>query len=152
MKNLFFLTLIVFSNCSNNSKINDKVEKGTTASNDSIVYANKEYKMVLFLQQKKVGKFQLYNLKSNTSIIGKPELIKIDGEIPEGTNRIDYNNPNDIRGYEADSTYQFLSKKIEIAFATEKITKKRLDLSIYGSTNKDFIDGDYTLLNQGSHK
>ena len=78
---------------------------------------------------------------------GKPELITIDGEIPEGTNRMDYNNPADIMGYECGNPYQFINEKIKIAFALEKGAKKRLDLSIYNSILKDFADGSYTLSN-----
>lgn len=148
MKNLIFILFIIFNNCSNNSKVRDNDKINAIVSSDSVLYTNRKYKMVLFTENNAVKRFKLYNRKNNSELSGKSELIKINGEIPEGTNRIDYNNPSDIRGYAADSTYQYLSKNIKLAFAIEKTTKKRLDLSIYGSTLKNFNDGDHTLLNQ----
>ena len=104
--------------------------------------------MVLFLKDSKFEKFKLYNTEKNLKLEGKPELITIDGEIPEGTNRIDYNNPSDYKGFVCDSSYQFISSNVKVSFALEKNTKKRLDLTIYDSKNKDFKNGDYTLVNQ----
>lgn len=146
MKKLIFLISLVFLNCANKS--NTKIKNNYISSNDSIICVNKNIKMVLFIENNIITKFKLYNTDSQIKLEGKPELITIDGEIPEGTNRIDYNNPNDYRGYECDSTYQFINDKIKIAFALEKKTKKRLDLTIYDSSHNIFKDGDYTLVNQ----
>lgn len=148
MKKLIFLISLVFLNCANKSNTDTKIKNNNISSNDSIVCVNKNIKMVLFIENKGITKFKLYNTDSQIKLEGKPELITIDGEIPEGTNRIDYNNPNDYRGYECDSTYQFITDKIKIAFALEKKTKKRLDLTIYDSSHNIFKDGDYTLVNQ----
>jgi hypothetical protein len=148
MKKLIFLASIVFFNCANKSNNDTNIKDNTVTNNDSIVCVNKNIKMVLFIENKNIAKFKLYNTDSQIKLEGKPELITIDGEIPEGTNRIDYNNPSDYRGYECDSTYQFINDKIKIAFALEKKTKKRLDLTIYDSSHNIFKDGDYTLVNQ----
>lgn len=148
MKKLIFLISLVFLNCANKSNTDTKIKNNNISSNDSIICVNKNIKMVLFIENKSITKFKLYNTDSQIKLEGKPELITIDGEIPEGTNRIDYNNPNDYRGYECDSTYQFINDKIKIAFALEKKTKKRLDLTIYDSSHNIFKDGDYTLVNQ----
>ncbi len=148
MKKLIFLISLVFLNCANKSNTDTKIKNNNISSNDSIICVNKNIKMVLFIENKSIIKFKLYNTDSQIKLEGKPELITIDGEIPEGTNRIDYNNPNDYRGYECDSTYQFINDKIKIAFALEKKTKKRLDLTIYDSSHNIFKDGDYTLVNQ----
>jgi hypothetical protein len=148
MKKLILLASIVFFNCANKSNNDTNIKDNTVTNNDSIVCVNKNIKMVLFIENKSIAKFKLYNTDSQIKLEGKPELITIDGEIPEGTNRIDYNNPSDYRGYECDSTYQFINDKIKIAFALEKKTKKRLDLTIYDSSHSVFKDGDYTLVNQ----
>ncbi len=148
MKKLFFLVGIVFFNCSNKSNTKNATINSFVLKEDSIICVNKNLKMVLFLKDSKFEKFKLYNTEQNLNVEGKPELITIDGEIPEGTNRIDYNNPNDYRGYECDSTYQFINDKIKIVFALEKKTKKRLDLAINNSTYKDFKNQHYTLVNQ----
>ncbi len=148
MKKLIFLISLVLLNCANKSNTDTKIKNNNISSNDSIICVNKNIKMVLFIENKSIIKFKLYNTDSQIKLEGKPELITIDGEIPEGTNRIDYNNPNDYRGYECDSTYQFINDKIKIAFALEKKTKKRLDLTIYDSSHNIFKDGDYTLVNQ----
>jgi hypothetical protein len=52
--------------------------------------------------------------------------------LPEGTNRIDYNNVNDLIGIKCDSTFQFrgidLNKNnLELVFAPENNNGKRLD-------------------------
>ena len=149
MNNILILFLLTALGCSSgsSSSVNQIVNTDTVTSklNDSIIYCNKEYKVTLYLNKNKVDYIKLYNIKNKSEISGKPELVTVDGEIPEGTNRIDYNNPNDITGYQCDSTYQFISIKINIAFATEKTTKRRLDLSIYNSTDVNFRDGDFTL-------
>jgi hypothetical protein len=148
MKKLIFLISIVFFNCANKSNIDTNIKNNSISTNDSIVCVNKNIKMVLFVENKSFSKFKLYNTEKQVILEGKPELITVDGQIPEGTNRIDYNNPSDYKGYECDSTYQYINDKIKIAFALEKKTKKRMDLTIYDSNHSVFKDGDYTLLNQ----
>jgi len=148
MKKLFFLVGIVFFNCSNKSNTKNTTINSFVLKEDSIICVNKNLKMVLFLKDSKFKKFKLYNTEKNLKLEGKPELITIDGEIPEGTNRIDYNNPSDYKGFVCDSSYQFISSNVKVSFALEKNSKKRLDLTIYDSKNKDFKNGDYTLVNQ----
>ena len=149
MKELIVLFVVIFFSCSNSSS-NQTNQKSVVAKEaiDSLIYSNKEYKIVLYFVSKQIDKFKLYNLKNNFELLGKPELITIDGEIPEGTNRIDYNNPNDFSGYPCDSTYRFISGNLHIAFATVKETKKRLDLQIEGFPKSDLENGGYTLLRQ----
>jgi hypothetical protein len=115
-------------------------------ASDSMVYSNKSYRMLLFRENGKVNRFKIYNVKNSAVFAGKPELITIDGKVPEGTNRFDYNNPNDQMGYPCDSTYRYLSNSYKVVFAIEKGTKKRMDLSIYNSTDRNFKDGDHTLV------
>jgi hypothetical protein len=148
MKKLIFLASIFFIACANKSNIEKNIKDSTVTNNDSIICVNKNIKMVLVVENKSIAKFKLYDIDSQIKLEGEPELITIDGEIPEGTNRIDYNNQSDYRGYECDSTYQFINDKIKISFALEKKTKKRLDLTIYGSSHSVFKNGDYTLVNQ----
>ncbi len=148
MKKLIFLISIAFFNCANKSNTEIIVKENSIVSNDSIVCVGKKMRMVMLFENKHITKFKLYNTDSQIKLEGKPELITIDGQVPEGTNRIDYNNPNDYKGYECDSTYQYISDKIKITFALEKKTKKRLDLTIYDSNHKVFKNGDYTLVNQ----
>lgn len=150
MKYLLLLIGIIFLNCSNKSNTKNTSIESFALKEDSIICVNKNLKMVLFLKDNKFEKFKLYNTEKKLKIEGKPELITIDGEIPEGTNRVDYNNPNDYKGFECDSSYQFISNDVKVAFALEKNTKKRMDLTIYDSKNKDFKNGDYTLVNQNN--
>lgn len=145
MKVIFFFWAIIcayYVRLSNEDKI---FTKQKTLS-DSTVYSNKLYKMVLFRTGGKVNRFKIYNLKNSTEFTGWPELITIDGEVPEGTNRIDYNNPNDQMGYACDSTYHYSSNRFEVVFAVEKATKRRLDLILHNSKDTNFRDGDHTLI------
>lgn len=148
MKKFFFLIGIVFFNCANKSNTDINVKRNNIFSNDSIVCVNKNIKMVLYVENKSFSKFKLYDTEKQVILEGKPELITVDGQIPEGTNRVDYNNPSDYKGYECDSTYQYVNDKIKISFALEKKTKRRMDLTIYDSNHSAFKDGDYTLVNQ----
>lgn len=147
MKDVIILLSIFFLSCSSN-QINNVVAS-TIELNDSVVYSNKEYKIILYYEHGRISKYELSNSKNNFKFLGEPVLVTIDGKIPEGTNRIDYNNPNDIRGYFCDSTYQYISDSINVSFAIEKSTRIRLDLSIYDSNNENFTNGDYTLLRGG---
>ena len=115
---------------------------------DSAIYRNKNYQIFLYFKDGKIDKFKLQNTKNNIEFAGKPELVTIDEEIPEGTNRIDYNNPNDFSGYPCDSTYQFISNKVNIVFAIEKGEKKRLDLQIEGLQKSEITNSSNTLLKQ----
>ncbi len=142
--NILFFGIICFS-CFKVSTI-DKTSSAMLK--DSITYLNKDLKMILILNDVTFEKFELYNLENKFMLVGKPELITLDGEIPEGTNRIDNNNISDYKGFVCDSTYQFVSKNVGVSFAVEKNTKKRLDLTIYDSKIKAFKNGSYTLVNQ----
>ena len=54
----------------------------------------------------------------------------IDGEIPEGSLRSDYNSTDETVLYQCDSTYCIDTDSISIAFALEVLNHKRLDLLI----------------------
>lgn len=82
---------------------------------------------------------------------GTPELIFLDGEIPECSLREDGNNPSDYRWCECGIAYQYIIEKIKVAFALEKETKKKLDLVIYDSDYNDFTNSDYTLAKQNKN-
>ena len=92
-------------------------------------YENKKYKITL-------------KQKSN------PSLIMIDGEIPEGSLRSDYNSTDETMLYQCDSTYCIDTDSISIAFALEVLNHKRLDLLIYNSLLQDYKDENCTLLKQ----
>lgn len=146
MKLMFFFWAIIctsYVKLLNEDKMLIKPQK---VLRDSTVYSNKLYKVVLFREGGKVNWFKIYNIKNFSEFTGRPELITIDGEVPEGTNRIDYDNPNDHIGYLCDSSYQYFSNRFKVAFAVEKGTKRRLDLTIYNSKDKGFRDGDHTLV------
>ncbi len=150
MKDLIILIVVLFFSCSNRGNqiaVNKKSEV-VQELNDSTTYSNKEYKLYLYFKGNTIEKFKLYNTKNNFEFVGRAELVTVDGEIPEGTNRIDYNDPNDFSGYPCDSTYHFNSGKIHIDFAIEKGTKKRLDLYVDGFQKSDIENGGFTLVKQ----
>jgi len=150
MKNLALLIIITLVSCFGKQSTTGQSISKENSSQDSIDYVNNAYEMKIYLKDKTIYDFKLYSINNDSIVLkGKPELILVDGEIPEGSLRQDHNNPNDYRGYECDATYQYISKKIKIAFALEKETYKRLDLVIYDSEVKQFIDGDYTLIRKG---
>lgn len=72
----------------------------------------------------------------------------IDGEIPEGSLRSDYNSTDETVLYQCDSTYCIDTDSISIAFALEVLNHKRLDLLIYNSLLQDYKDENCTLLKQ----
>ncbi|MFY1048250.1 hypothetical protein [Chryseobacterium sp. GP-SGM7] len=149
MKSLIiFLTMGLLNCMGNSTTMNNTTNKITPSKKDSAIYLNNNFKIIIYSQNNMVEKFKLYKIEKKFIVEGKPELVIIDGEIPEGTNRIDYNNPDDYKGFTCDSTYQFISKNLKISFAIEKKTKKRMDLNIYDSHEKALKDGSYTLINQ----
>lgn len=110
------------------------------------MYNNKYYEIVLIASNPDSIEFNLRHLKSNAIINGYAHLIKVLSEVPEGTNRIDYNNPEDMMGFKCDSTYSFNSENFSIYFAMESITKRRLDFGIDNSSDSIFKECSYTLL------
>lgn len=138
---LLFLLLYVFvgCNCNKPSNIKDK------DYNDSITYLNTRYVVCINLKNDKPFCFKLYDNEKHSLIKGNATLITVCGEIPEGTLREDYNNPSDINGYLCEESYQYIDENIKIAFAMEKDSRNRLDLLIYDSKYKMFVDGNYTL-------
>ena len=90
-------------------------------------YENKKYKITL--KQKS-------NKETNSKLAFTPSLIMIDGEIPEGSLRSDYNSTDETVLYQCDSTYCIDTDSISIAFALEVLNHKRLDLLIYNSQLK----------------
>ena len=134
-----------------NSCINNNARIEAVGSKDFLnvglyLYSNKHYEMSIIDTNLDSIKFDLKDLKSGININGYAHLIKVDGEIPEGTNRIDYNNPEDLIGIKCDSAYSFCSKNFCIYFAMESITKKRLDFGIYNTSDSIFKESSHTLL------
>lgn len=135
----------ILSNCFNKQQVSNHNVLQNSYSQDTLTYSNNIYKIKVHLKDKEINYFKLSKISNSEELQGTPELILINGEIPEGSLRQDYNNLNDYRGYKCDASYQYITKKIKIAFALEKNTKKRLDLIIYDSNNKNFANGNYTL-------
>jgi hypothetical protein len=86
-----------------------------------------------YLDESRV-KFTL-SLGMNYVITDTANLIRIENlkgqrVIPEGTNRIDYNNIDDLIGYKCDSTFTYFNDSVDITFALENLTHKRLDLQL----------------------
>lgn len=148
MKNLSLIILVSLVSCFGKQPTSNQSRHSEKHPQDSLVYANSVYKMTVYSKDKIIYGFKLYNINNSTELEGTPELILVDGEIPEGSLRQDHNNPNDYRGYKCDAAYQYIVEKIKIAFALEKDTHKRLDLVIYDSEVKHFKDGDYTLIRE----
>lgn len=148
MKTLLIILSSITIGCFFKQPKFDQIYFISKTSLDTLVYLNKDYKMTIYSNEEIIYDFKLYNLKTSVNLNGTPELILINGEIPEGSLREDHNNPNDYKGYECSGTYQYVIENIKIAFALEKTTKMRLDLVIYDSNYKDFINGDYTLIKQ----
>lgn len=102
-------------------------------------YLDKERRKIQF--NLSIDSIGLFNLQGIADLI----LIEdVDGKliVPEGTNRTDYNNPDDIwgMGYQCDSTYSYDADTLKIDFAMESTikrseyaepTKHRLDFSFY---------------------
>jgi len=151
MKSLCIIIAVTIVSCFNKQPKSDQGIFSSKTYQDTLVYLNNDYKMTIYSRDEVIYDFKLYNIKTSVQLEGTPELILVDGEIPEGSLREDHNNPNDYSGYECDSTYQYIIEKIKVAFALEKGTKKRLDLVIYDSDYKDFINGDYTLVKQNKN-
>lgn len=77
-----------------------------------------------------------------------PELIKIDGEVPECGLVQDCNSLDIYDVFQCDSTYSIDTDSISISFAIEKSNRKRMDLHITDSRLQDYVDEDYTLVHQ----
>ena len=148
MKELLLFMNIVFFNYAIWQNTNSHIVRNSIYPKDSLVYVNKNIRMVLFIKSNSIVKFKIKNTKTKVIVTGTPNLITVEGKIPEGTNRIDNNDPNDFKGYECENSYQFIGSKIKIAFALERRMRRRLDLTIYDSNLSGLEDGDYTLLNQ----
>ncbi|WP_437918739.1 hypothetical protein [Sphingobacterium sp. LRF_L2] len=148
MKSLFIIIAVTTVSCCNKQPKSGQDIFSSKIDQDTVVYLNNDYKMTIYSKDEVIYDFKLYNIKTSVKLNGTPELILVDGEIPEGSLREDHNNPNDYREYECDSAYQYAIEKIKVAFALEKGIKKRLDLVIYDSDYKDFINGGYTLVKQ----
>lgn len=108
-------------------------------------YENSMYTIILTRKSNTTIKIELKNKDTHFVKSYNAQLILVDGEVPEGSLRSDYNDPSIGDLYRCDSTYCINNKSINIAIALENITHKRLDLSIYGSKISDYKDGSYTL-------
>ncbi|MFV0531089.1 MAG: hypothetical protein ACK5MD_06585 [Flavobacteriales bacterium] len=140
MKILQFILFNLLFSCQNNSVLylQDNVSIKLTTLNSN--------KIKFVLNAKEYG-FIDY---SNTA-----ELVLIedlDGKmiIPEGTNRINYNNPKDIIGIKCDSTYSFSNDILSIFIALENINHKRMDFQLENNGKKKISIGK-TLIKKASH-
>lgn len=111
-------------------------------------YENKKYKITLKQKSNIIVGFIISNKETNSKLAFTPSLIMIDGEIPEGSLRSDYNSTDETVLYQCDSTYCIDADSISIAFALEVLNHKRLDLLIYNSQLQDYKDENCTLLKQ----
>lgn len=111
-------------------------------------YENKKYKITLKQKSNIIVGFIISNKETNSKLAFTPSLIMIDGEIPEGSLRSDYNSTDETELYQCDSTYCIDTDSISIAFALEVLNHKRLDLFIYNSQLQDYKDENCTLLKQ----
>lgn len=111
-------------------------------------YENKKYKITLKQKSNIIVGFIISNKETNSKLTFTPSLIMIDGEIPEGSLRSDYNSTDETVLYQCDSTYCIDTDSISIAFALEVLNHKRLDLLIYNSQLQDYKDENCTLLKQ----
>ncbi|MCR5863174.1 hypothetical protein LRS05_14025 [Flavobacterium sp. J372] len=144
---LFIIIAFTTLGCFNNQPNSNK-ELSIKSNQDTLVYLNNDYKMTIYSNEKAIYGFKLYNIHTSVKIEGTPEIILVEGEIPEGSLREDHNNPQDYKGYECSSAYQYIANEIKVVFALEKLTKDRLDLGIYNSFLNDFSNGDFTLVKQ----
>ena len=111
-------------------------------------YENKRYKITLKQKSNIIVGFIISNKETNSKLAFTPSLIMIDGEIPEGSLRSDYNSTDETVLYQCDSAYCIDTDSISIAFALEVLNHKRLDLLIYNSLLQDYKDENCTLLKQ----
>ena len=114
----------------------------------NISYENKKYKITLKQKSNIIVGFIISNKETNSKLAFTPSLIMIDGEIPEGSLRSDYNSTDETELYQCDSTYCIDTDSISIAFALEVLNHKRLDLLIDNSQLQDYKDENCTLLKQ----
>ena len=114
----------------------------------NISYENKKYKITLKQKSNTIVGFIISNKETNSKLAFTPSLIMIDGEIPEGSLRSDYNSTDETELYQCDSTYCIDTDSISIAFALEVLNHKRLDLLIDNSQLQDYKDENCTLLKQ----
>lgn len=140
----FIITVFTSVGCFNNQPKSVK-QLSIIANEDTLVYLNNDYKMTIYLNEKAICGFELYNIHTSVKIEGTPEIILVEGEIPDGSLREDHNNPQDYKGYECSEAYEYIANEIKIAFALEKVSKEKLDLVIYDSFLNDFSNGDFTL-------
>ncbi len=110
-------------------------------------YENDTYRIMLRQKSDNMVDFIILNKDTQSKMVCTPALVIIDGDIPEGSLRVDHNRLDECL-YQCDSTYCINTDSISIAFALEVSNHKRLDLVIYNSRLQDFIDGDYTLVQQ----
>lgn len=111
-------------------------------------FENEIYKITLKQKSNIIVGFIISNKETNSKLAFTPSLVMIDGEIPEGSLRSDYNSTDETVLFQCDSTYCIDTDSISIAFALEVLNHERLDLSIYNSRLQDYKDEDCTLLKQ----
>lgn len=67
-------------------------------------YENKKYKITLKQKSNIIVGFIISNKETNSKLAFTPSLIMIDGEIPEGSLRSDYNSTDETELYQCDSS------------------------------------------------
>ena len=110
-----------------------------------LYYENELFAAQLIKCNDTICNIQLVNKKTNAIIRKKTKLILVDGIVPECGLVEDHNNPNDILGYQCDSTYKVVDTSIRLSFALEIYNRNRMNLNIYYSLLNEFPNGDYTL-------
>lgn len=92
-----------------------------------IKYINNRHDSIDFLLT--IDSIGLKNFKGIATLV----LVEdVDGKmiVPEGTDRIDYNNLDDVIGIKCDSTYCFIGEHSSISFAIESKSKQRMDFHL----------------------
>lgn len=111
------------------------------------MFKNNEYSVSLLEEN---GQITNVRIVSNHKIFQfSPYLITINGSIPEGTFRDDYNSISNI--YKCDSTYNITTDSICISFAMECSNHYRLDFIVYESIILELPNGFNTLYLENIH-
>lgn len=164
--NFFPLMVLLLLSCNKASKDNFKkeniVEVDTASLNDIFpvnskteILNDKENKSIEYFagdsifvtikkrDMKSISFDLLFNKKN---VKGTADLVMLEDNgkyyIPEGTPILDENTQEE---YVCDSTYSFDNKNLNLTFAIENITKKRLSFIVSNSGIKSVNDGFYTL-------
>lgn len=113
-------------------------------------YENDNFKVELKRRSDNIiVEFDIQNKKTHSQATFTPELIEIDGTVPEGSLRLDYNLPDIFENwYQCDSTYSIEADSASISFALEVVNHKRMEVIIWESNIQGIDSGSYTLYQQ----